>query len=47
MKIQFPIQLAIARTIHHLQGLTLDRLAFDPTSVTKHGLRYIALSTVQ
>jgi hypothetical protein len=26
--------------------LTLDHLTFDPTSVTKHGLTYIALLKV-
>jgi hypothetical protein len=29
--------------IHHAQGLTFDHLAFDSTSVTKHGLTYITL----
>jgi hypothetical protein len=32
--------------IHHSQGLILNHLTFDPTSVTKHGLTYIALSKV-
>ncbi len=32
-KIQFSIQLAIARTIHQSQGLSLDELAFDPTNI--------------
>lgn len=27
---QFPVQVACARTIHRSQGLTMDRLAFDP-----------------
>jgi hypothetical protein len=45
-RIQFPIQLIVSRIIHHSQGLTLDHLAFDPTSVTKHGLTYIALLKV-
>jgi hypothetical protein len=39
-KIQFPIQLVVACTIHHLQGLILDGLAFDPNGVKKHGLTY-------
>lgn len=30
---QFPILLACARTIHRSQGLTMDRLAFDPSKV--------------
>jgi ATP-dependent exoDNAse (exonuclease V) alpha subunit len=47
MKIQFLIQLVATRTIHCSQGLTLDRLTFDLTSVTKHGLTYIALSRVR
>jgi len=42
-RIQFPIQLVVARTIHYAQGLTLDHLAFGPTSVTKHGLTYTPL----
>jgi hypothetical protein len=33
----------VARTIHCAQGLTLDRLTFDPTNVTKHGLTYTPL----
>jgi hypothetical protein len=37
-RIQFPIQLAAARTIHRSQGLTLNEMVFDPTNVTKHGL---------
>ncbi len=44
--IQFPIQLASACTIHHSQGLIFDHLTFDLTSVTKHGLTYIALLRV-
>ncbi len=32
-RIQFPIQLVVARTIHHFQGLLLDELIFDPTNV--------------
>lgn len=44
---QFPIQLACARTIHRTQGLTLDKLAFDPTGMTQHGLVYTALSRVK
>jgi hypothetical protein len=34
-RIQFPIQLATRRTMHRAQGLTLDLLAFNSTSVTK------------
>jgi len=44
---QFPIQLACAHTIHRSQGLTLDRVAFDPTGVQVHGLVYTALSRVK
>ena len=46
-RIQFPIQLAVARPIHRSQGLSLDEMAFDPTNVTKHGLTYIALSRIR
>jgi hypothetical protein len=46
-KIQFPIQLAIARTMHCSQGLSLDELVFDPTNIKKHGLTYTTLSHIQ
>jgi hypothetical protein len=46
-RVQFPIQLATARTIHRAQGLSLDRLAFNPQNVSKHGLSYTALSRVR
>ncbi len=45
-RIQFPIQIAITRTIHRAHGLTLDHLAFDPSGITKHGLTYTILSRV-
>jgi hypothetical protein len=41
-----PIELIGTRTIHHAQGLTLDRLTFDPTCGTKHGLTYTTLSCI-
>jgi hypothetical protein len=41
-----PIQLVGTHTIHHAQGLTLDRLAFDPTCGTKHGSTYTTLSCI-
>jgi exonuclease III len=44
---QFPIKLACARTIHRSQGLTLDRVAFDPAGIRIHGLVYTALSRVR
>jgi hypothetical protein len=44
---QFPIQLACARTIHRAQGLTLDKLAFDPSNIRTHGLVYTTLSRVK
>ena len=34
-RIQFPIQLAAARTIHRAQGLSLDDLVFNPCGVNK------------
>ena len=46
MRIQFPIQLAAARTIHRAQGLSLDDLVFNPCGVNKHGLAYTALSCI-
>jgi hypothetical protein len=42
-----PIQLACARPIHKARGLTLERLAFDPTSIPTRDLVYIALSWVK
>jgi hypothetical protein len=45
-RIQFSIQLAITKTIHQSQGLSLDELAFDPTNVKKHGLSYIVFSHI-
>ncbi len=45
-RIQFLIQLATRRTIHHVESLTLDHLAFDPSGVTKHGLAYTTLSHI-
>ena len=44
---QFPIQLACVRTIHRAQGLTLDRLAFNPINIRAHGLVYTTLSRVK
>jgi exonuclease III len=46
-QIQFPIQLAAARTIHRSQGLSLDDVVFNPCGVTKHGLAYTALSRIR
>lgn len=37
-RIQYPIQSSTGHTIHYAQGLTIDCLVFDPTSVIKHGL---------
>jgi len=45
-RIQFPIQLVMASTIHYGQGLKLDHLTFGPTTVTKHGLTYTPLSHI-
>jgi hypothetical protein len=44
---QFPIKLACARTVHGLQGLTLDSVAFDPVGIRIHGLVYTTLSCVK
>ncbi len=46
-KIQFPIQLAVAKNIHCFQGLSLDKLVLDPINVQKHGLTYTTLSYIQ
>jgi hypothetical protein len=45
-RIQFPIQLAIGRTIHYAQGLTFDCLACDPSNIAKHDLTYTILSCI-
>jgi hypothetical protein len=46
-RIQFLVQLITGRTIHCAQGLTLEHLAFDLASVTKHGLTYTTLSQIR
>jgi hypothetical protein len=46
-RIQFPIQFARVRTIHHFQGLSLNELVFYPTNVKKHELTYTTLSHIQ
>ena len=45
--IQFPIQLAIAQTIHLSQGLSFNDLAFNPSDINKHRLAYTTLSYVR
>ena len=47
IRIQFPIQLAAARTVHRSQGLSLDEMTFDPSGINKNGLTYIALSQIR
>jgi hypothetical protein len=44
--IQFPIQLAIVKTIRHAQILSMDNLAFDPHGVSRHNLTYTTLFTI-
>jgi hypothetical protein len=39
-RIQVPIQLAVIRTIHRSQKLSLDELVFDPTNIKKMGYIY-------
>ena len=46
-RVQFPIQLAVARTIHRAQGLSLDDLVFKPCGVNRHGLAYTTLSRIR
>ena len=46
-RIQFPFQLAAARTIHRSQGLSLDDVVFNPYGVNKHGLAYTTLSRIR
>jgi hypothetical protein len=45
-RVQFPIQLTTAWTIHCSQGLILDHLTFDLIDMTKHGLTCIIVSKV-
>jgi hypothetical protein len=45
--IQFPIQLVVARTIHHSQGLLLIELVLYSTNIKKHGLTYTTLSCIR
>jgi hypothetical protein len=47
IKIKFPIQFVIVKTIHHSQGLSLDELVFDSTNVKKYELKYISLFRIQ
>jgi hypothetical protein len=47
IRIQFPIQLVVAHTIHQTQGLTLNHLTFNPSGITKHGLTYTTLFQVR
>jgi len=41
---QFPLTLAYASTVHKCQGLTLDRLRVDCSSMFASGMLYVALS---
>ena len=41
------MQLACAITIHRTQGLTLEKMAFDPSGISQHGLIYTTLSRVR
>jgi hypothetical protein len=47
MHTQYPIQLAITRTIHRFQVLTLVFLAFDPNGIHYYRLTYTTLSCVK
>jgi ATP-dependent DNA helicase PIF1 len=44
---QFSIKLACARTVHRSQGLTLDKVVFQPAGIRIHGLVYTTLSRVR
>jgi ATP-dependent exoDNAse (exonuclease V) alpha subunit len=41
---QFPMKLAWAMTVHKSQGMSLDRVAFDPRGTFERGQAYVALS---
>ena len=47
MQEQFLVQIECAWTIHKAQGLTMEKLAFDPKEIQKHGIVYIALFHVK
>ncbi|CAB1097480.1 unnamed protein product [Ectocarpus sp. CCAP 1310/34] len=47
-RVQFPVRLCFAITIHKSQGQTLDKVLFDNrTDVFMHGCLYVALSRVR
>ena len=47
-RLQFPVELAYAITIHKSQGQTLKKVVFDATKpVFAHGQTYVALSRVK
>lgn len=43
-RIQFPLQLAYAITIHKAQGMTFDELVIDLDNIFSEGMSYVALS---
>lgn len=46
-RIQFPLMLGYALTVHSSQGCTFDRIIFDLSKVTNRALLYVGLSRVK
>lgn len=45
-RIQVPLRIAYAITIHKSQGMTLENVAIDPSGIFAEGQGYVAVSRV-